>query len=254
MKKIFFAAFIMSIIFSVSSIFASQATDLMQKGNNFYQAGKFDSAAVIYQKLVNQNYEDASLYYNLGDAYYRLDKMGLAILYYEKALRLSPSDDDIAHNLALANSKIADKIEPLPKFFIFEWWESLLALFSLKGWTYIAYFVYIILLALVGFYFFSKSVRIQKYSLYGGLASLVMLIFLIAVVTVKLNRQVNVKNAIILEPTVIAKVSPDTASSDAFVIHEGSKVRIEDNVNDWVEIRLSDGKVGWLDKSDLGII
>jgi tetratricopeptide (TPR) repeat protein len=254
MKKIYLVVFVLAGMITFQSTYASESSDLMQKANNFYQQGKFDTAAALYQKLVNDNYEDASLFYNLGDAYYRMGKMGLAILYYEKALRLSPNDDDISHNLALANSKIVDKIEPLPKFFIFDWWESLLAFFSLEGWTYTAYFFYIILLVLVGLYFFSKSIRLQKNSLYGGLASLAVLIFLIVIISVKLNRELNVKNAIILEPAAIAKVSPDSESSDAFVIHEGSKVTVEDNVNDWVEIKLNDGKVGWLDKRDLGMI
>src|SRR5690606_3967693 len=94
-----------------------------------------DKAIEVYKDLINSGFEGTSLYYNLGNSYYRTGKIGLAILYYEKALKLSPGDEDIRHNLALANLKTIDKVESLPKFFLFEWWDSLLTLFTISGWT-----------------------------------------------------------------------------------------------------------------------
>lgn len=254
MKKRYYVEIILVFLLIFKPAFASEATDLMQKAGTLYQQEKYEQAAQIYQKLADSGYEGTSLYYNLGNAYYKSGKLGLSILYYEKALKLSPNDDDINHNLALANSKIVDKVEPLPKFFLFEWWESILAFFPLSGWTYLVYALYIILLILIGIYFFSRSAKIQKNSLYAGVGSLFLLAIAIALMVVKLNREVSNENAIILEPTAIAKVSPDSNGGDAFVIHEGSKVSIIDNVNNWVEIKLTDGKVGWLNKNNLGVI
>jgi len=254
MKKRHFIELAFIFLFAFRSGFASEATDLMQKAGTFYQQEKYEQAAQIYQKLVDSGYEGTSLFYNLGNAYYRTEKLGLAILNYEKALKLSPNDDDVNHNLNLANSKIVDKVEPLPKFFLFEWWESILAFFPLSGWTYLVYALYLVLLILIVVYFFSKSAKIQKNSLYAGVGSLFLLALAAALLIVKLNRDVSNENAIILQPTAIAKVSPDSNSGDAFVIHEGSKVSVVDNVNNWVEIELSDGKVGWLNKGNLGVI
>jgi hypothetical protein len=175
-------------------------------------------------------------------------------LYYEKALRLSPNDDDIQHNLAIANAKTIDRINTLPKFFIFQWWESLLSFFSVKGWTYFTYFLFIIILVAAGIYFFVKNSFIQRYSFFGGLAVLVLFILSVVMLTININRDLNIKNGIIITQVVSAKLSPDTKSNDAFVIHEGLKVKMEDRVDNWVKVRLNDGKIGWLPENDIAQI
>jgi len=238
--------------FSVS--FASVEEDLMARGNQYYQSGNFEKAAEIYQKVAEAGYESPALYFNLGNAYYRLGKSGYSILYYEKAAKLAPSDEDISHNLAIVNNKIVDKLDILPTFFLFKWWESILVTFTISGWAYIAYFFYIIVLISIGIYFFAKSQLTQKYAVYSTAGFLILLIITSGLLTVRMNRELNVKNGIIIEQAVNVKSSPDDKSSDAFIIHEGIKVRMEDKVNDWVRIRLRDGKVGWLQEKDLGII
>jgi hypothetical protein len=175
-------------------------------------------------------------------------------LNYEKALKLSPGDEDIIHNLALANVKTYDKIENLPKFFLFQWWEGLLALFSVSGWAYIAYAFYILLIIGVGFYFLSKKIKIQKYSFFLGLAAFIFFALSVSLLIVKMNKEINIKQGIIVETLVNVKLSPDEHSSDAFIIHEGLKVYLEDKFNDWIKIKLQDGKVGWLPSDDVKII
>ena len=247
--KIFVFSFL---IINVMS--ASQIDDLMKQGNAAYQNGNYQNAISDYEKLVNDGYEGVSLYYNLGNAYYKDGKLGYSILYYEKALKLSPNDDDIQHNLAIANSKTIDKINTLPRFFIFQWWESLLSFFSVKGWTYFTYVLFILILAAVGVYFFIKNPLIQRYSFFGGLVILVLFILSAVMLAINVNRQLNVKNGIIIAQAVSAKLSPDTKSNDAFVIHEGLKVKMEDKVDDWVKVRLNDGKIGWLPQNDIAQI
>ncbi len=235
-------------------LFAQDAETLLKQANDLYQKNEFAKAADIYQKIVNEGYESAELYYNLGNAYYKQNKLGFAILNYERALRIDPGDDDIQYNLALANSKTVDKLDTLPPFFLFQWWESLLAIFSISGWTYLAYAFYLLLLISIGIYFFIKRPAVQRYSVFSGLAFSILLIFTIAILIVNVNRELNVKNGIIIQPTVTAKLSPDNTSNDAFVIHEGLKVKIEDNVDNWLKVRLKDGKIGWLPSNDLRVI
>ena len=237
-----------------NSAFGFDSKDMMQKANELYQKNDFKGASEIYQKLVDEDYEGTALYYNLGNSYYRLGKIGYAILNYERALELSPGDNDVQHNLALANTKTVDKIESLPKFFIFQWWESLIAMFNLSGWTYAAYIFYLLILISFGIYFFAKKPQFQRNAFFSGIISTVILLITAALLIVKLNREVNIKNGVIVEPTVIVKVSPDKDSNDAFVIHEGLKVRLEDNIGDWYKIRLQDGKIGWANKHDLKVI
>jgi tetratricopeptide (TPR) repeat protein len=251
MRKIYILIFL---LLCINISFASSEEELIAKGNQFYQSGNFDKAAELYQQVVTSGYESPVLYYNLGNSYYRLGKIGYAILNYERAQKLAPGDEDITHNLALANSRIVDKIDNIPPFFLFKWWESLLAFFTISGWTYTAYFFYILVLLSIGLFFFTKSPFRQKLSLYSAAGFILLLIITSSLLAIRMNRELNYKNGVVIEQAVTAKLSPDDKSADAFVLHEGIKVRLEDKVNDWVRIRLKDGKVGWLPEKDLRAI
>ena len=254
LEKSFFFLFLISLVLCSNIAFGSEVGDLMKAGNDYYQRKQYDKAIDTYQKVMQMGYEGVSLYYNLGDAYYREGKIGYAILFFEKAHRLSPGDNDVNHNLAIANTKTVDKINTMPQFFLFQWWESLLAFFTLTGWTYLAYIFYIFLLVSIGLYFFLKRPRFQRYSFFAGLISLVALVITASLLIIKLNRELNIKSAIIIETSVNVKQAPDPTSSDAFVIHEGLKVREEDHVDNWVKIKLQDGKEGWMPQKDLKTI
>lgn len=227
---------------------------LMEQANKNYLDKKYDDAIVQYEQLVSEGYESTELFYNLGNSYYKINKPGFAVLNYERALKLSPSDEDIVHNIALVNSRLVDKVESLPEFFLFSWWEYLLSLFSLSGWSYAAYIFLLLVISFVVFYFFAGSSIQQKISVIGGGLSLIILLLVISLLVVKLNREVNIKSGIIIEQVVTAKLEPDEKSNDAFIIHEGLKVKVEDKVEQWYKIRLQDGKVGWLQGNAFKII
>ena len=253
MKKYSFKLLIVFLFF-VSSVFSADVSTLMQAGNNYYKNNQFQLAIDEYNKLVNEGYEGTSLYYNLGNAHYRLGKIGYAILYYEKALKFSPEDEDVKHNLSLAKLNLKDKVDTLPPFFIFNIWEGLLAAFSVSGWTMVSFIFFILLLIAVIGYFFSRNSIQQRISFFSGVAFLTLLIISIALLTVRMNKEFKIKDGIILQPAVTAKSSPDNNSKDEFVIHEGLKVRLADKVDNWVKIRLNDGKVGWITKQNVGEI
>lgn len=253
MKKYLLQIIILAVY--TSAVFAStEVNSLMQSANELYKNNQYQAAIDEYNKLIKQDYEGASLYYNLGNAHYRLGKVGFAILYYEKALRLSPGDEDAKHNLAIARLNIKDKVDELPPFFIFNIWEGLLASVSVSGWTIIIYTVFILLLLTVIAYFFSRSVMQQRISFFVGVGFLALLFFSISLLAVKMNKEFNIKDGIIVENMVAVKSSPDNSSKDEFVVHEGLKVRLEDKVDDWYKIRLADGKIGWIMEKSLGII
>ena len=238
----------------VKIVSAGELENLFQKGNEHYLKGEYQETIRIFQSIVEKGYQGKSLYYNLGNAYFRIGKIGLAILYYEKAKKISPSDEDVNYNLAFANSKIADKIETLPKFFIFDWWENALALFSISGWTYAAYLFYLFILGAVGYYYFAGSLKGQRIAFYTGIISTFFLVLTIVLLAVNLNRELNYKFGIVVDPVVVVKFSPDQNSKDAFIVHEGLKVQAEDNVHAWIKIKLIDGKIGWLKNNYLKII
>ncbi|MEJ2103357.1 MAG: tetratricopeptide repeat protein [Ignavibacteriaceae bacterium] len=232
---------------SITNIVAANIDESMKQAGEYYRKGEFDKSIQIYEQLRNEGYEGTSLFFNLGNSYYRIGKLGYAILNYERALKVSPSDEDVKHNLAFANLSTVDKIQPLPTFFLFEWWESLLASLTVNGWTYTAFIFYIILLVLIIFYFFAKTIFQQKVILFSSLGVLVILALTISLLVVKINREQTLVKGVIIEQSITVKSSPDQNSTDAFVIHEGLKVNMEDKLDQWTKIKLADGKVGWIE-------
>jgi len=252
MKKYLINIFYLIII--LSSLVKADSNLIMQTANEYYKNNCYQLAIEEYNKLLLDGFEGTSLYYNLGNAHYRLGKIGYAILYYEKALKISPNDEDVLHNIALAKLNLKDKVDTLPPFFIFNLWEGLLSAFSVSGWTIIVYIFFILSLLSIVAYFFSRSLAQQRLSFFSGISLVAILILSIILLVVKINKEFNVKDGIIVESLLIVKSSPDYSAKDSFQIHEGLKVRVEDNVDDWVKIRLDDGKIGWIAEKSVGII
>jgi pentatricopeptide repeat protein len=247
-QKVFFRLLIFVLLFTASSL-GKDLNQSMQQAGEYYRSGEFDKAIKIYEEIRNEGFQGTSLFFNLANSYYRIGKLGQAILNYERALKLSPTDEDVKHNLAFANLSTVDRIQPLPTFFLFEWWESILASLAVNGWTYLAYFFFIFLTALVVVYFFAKTIFQQKLILFSGLGMLTMFLIVISLLIVKLNKEENVIEGVVIELSLTVKTSPDMKSTDAFVIHEGLKVNLEDKLDNWIKIRLADGKVGWIENN-----
>lgn len=238
---------IASCCLTVMDLNASPLNSRMDEANTYYREGSYDKAIEIYESLVNEGYLGVSLFYNLGNSYYRIGKIGYSILYYEKALKLAPSDEDIIHNLEFVHLSTVDRIQPLPRFFLFDWWEALLGSLSVNGWAYIMFFFYLLMIISIGAYFFSRTIKQQKIFFFSGIGVFLVLALTILFLVVKINRDATLIGGIIVEQVVTVKSSPNLQSTDSFIIHEGLKVNLEDNLDNWVKIRLADGKVGWIE-------
>lgn len=250
-KSIFSLSFLVAImIFVISaSTFASPVEEKFNKGNSFYRDGEYEKAIEEYKSLIDEGYLGTSLFYDLGNAYFRIGKIGYAILYYEKAHKLSPSDEDINHNIDFAKLSTIDRIQPLPEFFLFEWWEAILSSFTVNGWAYVVFFFYLLLIILIALYFFARSIRQQRFIFFSGIVTLLIFALAISLLVIKVNREATLRSGVIVEQVVTVKSSPDPKSTDSFVVHEGLKVNLEDNLDNWVKIRLADGKIGWIEKN-----
>ncbi|MBN2173660.1 MAG: tetratricopeptide repeat protein [Bacteroidales bacterium] len=230
----------------IGSTIALPVDTLYFKANAAYSNEMYADAAHLYQQIVDKGYESSDLYYNLGNAYFKTNDIPSAILYYEKAKKLRPNDEDINFNLKIANTKIVDKIEPVPELFLKEWWRSLYNMFSANTWAKISIGGFILFFVLLAFYLLSKLMKIRKLAFYSGLVILFFTIFSFTIAYKKYNLVTKQKEAIVFTPTITVKSSPNPNSVDLFVIHEGSKVQIMEKVGDWYEIKIANGSVGWL--------
>ena len=238
--------FILVILVALSECAVAQEAALQfNQANQLYRAGDFANAVQLYEKVLTNGYEHPALYYNLGNSYFKRQNIPSAILAYERAKRLAPGDEDIAYNLRLAELRVVDKIEPIPQLFIVQWWNAFLGLFSSSGWANVG-IAALWLTALAGvLVVLLRSVLVQRLAVFGGLIFIAIAILSLVCMYQQYRHEGSDRFAIVFSPTLSVKSAPDAQSTDLFVIHEGVKVELLDNVGEWKKIRLVDGKVGW---------
>lgn len=233
------------------SAFADGNESLFALANQKYSDGQYEEAAQSYEEIIATGYTSAALLYNLGNTYYKLNKLTLAILNYERALLLSPGDEDLKYNLDIANQLVADKIDALPEFFLSKWVRQLRMGFSPDTWGKISLITFFLTGLSVLLFFFLRRRFFRKLFLAVGLVMLLLsgtsLLF-----GLKQNKLLTDRNtAIIFSSSVTAKSSPDESGTDLFVLHEGVKVWIIDELNEWLEIQLADGNKAWIPENSL---
>jgi len=234
---------------------SAQSPEIMfQQANQLYQQGKVVEAKDLYETILRNGYVSGDLYYNLGNAYYKAGNIPRAMLSFERAVRLIPDDDDLRHNLQLAGMMITDRIEPVPKLFIWEYWDSLKHLFSVSSATWLLYGVYLVVIAGFTTMVLARRYVLRKAALIVGAAGTIVFLACLTLFIAKISDVNRADEAILQSGIVTVKNSPDAKSSDAFVLHGGVKVQIIDKVGDWVKIRLADGKVGWMEETAAEVI
>lgn len=228
--------------------------ELFKQANDFYIKGDFLNAIKSYEEIVSSGKESSQIYFNLGNSYYKLNKISSAILFFERAKRLSPNDEDINFNLKISNLKVIDKIEPLPVFFLYEWIGIVRNFFSGDGWAEISIVFSFLSFGLIIVFLFVWQPVIKKLIFVAGICS----IFILICSYIFANQQSTAENtqntAIIFATNINVKASPEDNGTDIFVLHEGTKVIILDEVGVWKKIRLANGNVGWLQQEALVII
>ena len=225
-----------------------------KRANDAYFASDYSTAIDLYKKLIQEDFESAELYFNMGNAYYKQNYLPLAILYYEKAKRIKPNDEAINYNLQLVNTFKVDQIEELPEFFLKTFVKNFVLLMSFETWGYLSITFFALCIIFVLIYLFTSKIGFKKTSFI-----LVIILFFFSIVSFtfahqRFRFQISDSEAIITIQSVTLKGSPDESGTELFVLHEGTKVSIEDEIGDWYEIRISDGNKGWMKKSDLEII
>ena len=244
MKKII----IFFICFAAISVFADESEHYFKQGNEFYKQGEFEKAIEQYRKVLALGYESGELYFNLGNAYYRTDQIGLARLYYEKAARFLKNDEALQQNLGLVKMRLVDQIDVPPRLFLLEWWHAFLNLFSLSFLSWLTAGLLWLFLTLLAIRIYVTS-RGRGFRLRGLMVlSLTALLLFTFILAHKIYLFESEHYGIILMPTVTVHASPNPSGTEVFVLHEGTKVKVLRRTGDWLEIRLADGKTGWLQK------
>ena len=218
-----------------------------EQANAAYNAGSYDTAVVMYQKIIDADMESVPVYYNMGNAYYKLHNYPMAIYNYEKALKLDPSNDDVQTNLAIANLAIVDKIEPMPQPFYVRWWQSARARLSGDQWAWCSIAFFALLLVALFMFLRSRRIGVRKLGFFAGLAFLIVLAVSVVFAAQLKKAAANHDQAIVMAPTATVKSTPNENSVDLFVLHEGSKVTILETSNGWNKIRIANGSLGWLE-------
>jgi tetratricopeptide (TPR) repeat protein len=219
------------------------------RANQLYEEGRYEEAAAKYQGIVASGLKNGRVYYNLGNTYFKQDKLGLAILNYERAQRLMPRDKDIKANLAYARSQIVDKIKTPSPGLVGRWLTSLQELLTIDETTILAWGLYLVMtiLALLAAFVW----RWRRFCLYAlGFLSLLLILSLTSL-GVKLYRQEHIREAVVTAKQVEILSGPGENYLLEFTVHEGTTLTVREERGEWRRVRLWGDLEGWVQKAGL---
>ena len=213
---------------------------LFVSANSDYANQEYNAAIKKYNLILSSNLESPELFYNLANSFFKINEIHQAIYYYEKALKIKPDFDDAKENLEICNLQLIDKIEEIPELMITSLYNNIINFLSLKNWIYLTLFF--IWVSLIIFSYNSFVKKNKKSVLYLVIFSF----FLFFITTKKYNQNINIKEAIIYSSVINVMSAPSEQSTNLFSLHIGTKVKIEDQIENWVNIRIANGKKGWV--------
>lgn len=246
MKKI-----LLIFAFLCSVLSFGQNDALFEQGKDLYKAKKFQDAISTWMKILNNKVHSSELYFNLGNAHYKMNNVGPSIYYYEKALQLSPNDSEIKNNLAFAQNATIDAIEPLPKTIFSKWYTTIAEILSYDSWAVVSIIFSLTAILLFLMYYFSYSEGKKRMFFVSSMGFTFLMFIAIAMTYTTYNEVIKKNPAIIFAESIEVKSEPNLGSDAAFTLHEGTKVEILNKEDDWARISLVDGKDGWIPLSDL---
>ena len=245
--------FIFSLLFPLS-LYASERDSVLLRAEKYYRQNEFSKAIAEYQSLVEIGWASADLFYNLGNAYFKKHDIKSAILYFERAKRLAPNDEAINANLEHSRSFLFDRIEAIPEHFLVIWGKAIRDMMTVRAWAWWSVVSFIAMLALGLMFLFLHKISIRRFAFGFGVLCLALSLSAFFLGYMQKTNIGRTDEAIVFAPSVTVKSSPDDRGNNLFIIHEGTKVRIEDRIGEWYEIRIADGNKGWIRRNDLEII
>ena len=223
----------------------------LKEAEEAYAKEDYTQAIELYESVLKSYGESAMVYYNLGNAYYKVGKVAPAILNYERALLLNPGDSDTRFNLQVARQKTVDKIEPIGEFFLTRWIGTVEDVYSADGWAKWGVASFVLFIGCLVLFFFSKWIRLKKIGFFAGICFLLISLVANLFADSQQDKLLHRADAIVFASTVTVKSSPDASGTDLFILHEGTKVTIKSTLGEWSEIQLEDGNVGWMPSKEI---
>jgi len=256
-SQILVAGFLLfgGLLFSGGSLLATDNSDsLYTQALKLYEEGRYEAAMESWELLVEEGNEAAILYYNMGNAAYRSNNIGKAILYYEKTLQLNPGHGDAMHNLEFVSRYKVDAFEEVPTFFLRTWMHKLVKALPEKAWSIMALTFLVLSLAALLLYIFTRGLTLKKLGFFLALIGLILFFFTLGAALRSHRDVVKPHSAIVLHPSVVIRSTPSESGTDLFILHEGTRIELKEAVGDWYNIRIVDGREGWIPARAMGVI
>lgn len=234
------------LVFGFQAVCSSSPQLLFKKANELYRSKQYEQSIVLYDSILKENKTNYLVYYNLGNSHFKLNQIAAAILNYERAKTFNPDDEDVNYNLKIAYSNTIDKIEPIPLLFYQRWWQSFLNTLPTGAWSILAVSLLWISLAVGIAYLFAKTVSFKRNAFLAAI-NLLILAGVCYYISLASHRLIYGNHgAIVMDPSAYVKSSPDDKSTNLFMLHEGTKVEITEEIEGWKKIKIANGNVGWV--------
>lgn len=225
------------------------AQSAFEKGNDLYQKGKYEEAISSYESVAKSGKQSAELYFNLGNSYYKINKVAPAVFNFEKALLLNPSDSEIQNNLAFAQKMTIDDITEVPTVGFAKIIQNFTSNFYYDTWAWIVVVVSVLFLISFLGYYLSNTTILKRIFFVGMLFLLLFDVMSVSAGFFEKNRRQNDRPAVVFAEVTAVKSEPNSAAQDAFTLHAGTKVYVLESLNNYKKIQLLDQKEGWIEKS-----
>jgi tetratricopeptide (TPR) repeat protein len=238
-------------LFLAAPVLAAELQENFELGNQYYQQGNYEQAVDKYRSVLGAGFCSGELYFNLGNSYFKLDSLGLSRLYYERAALFLKTDESLQENIALLKQRLVDKIPAPPQLILIVWWRTFTELMSISllSWLFMVSLILLLILTALRLHRMRRGRRRQFRPLF--ITAMTIFIFISVVYGQKIYQLETEQFGVILRPSVVVFAEPNLSGTEVFVLHEGTKVKIERQNNGWSEIKLIDGKTGWIDFEEL---
>jgi tetratricopeptide (TPR) repeat protein len=223
----------------------AQGEALFDQATEAYNQGEYDKAISLYQEILRGGQHSAALYFNLGNAHYKNNEIAPSIYYYEKALLLEPGDPEILNNLGFARNMTLDAISPIPKTDLQRFYERVVFALTTDQWAYLGIFLVILFVAGYLLFLIFGTPNRKRIALLGSLAALGLGLLSTALSYLQLRAYQQDQPAIVFARELTVRSEPNPDSPEAFLLHEGTRVQVDDSLGQWRKIRLADGQIGW---------